>query len=110
MRDVDVGARLPRQRQIARHHVLLARGGDALQPQARRHPTLVHRTPGELRVLAVVDNRAAEGGGVFKRPTHDRSFRHGATVIAEAYAARVRELAELRQLLPGPALRDAADR
>ena len=108
--DVHVRAGLAGKGDVAGNHVLLGGARDALEAEAGRDPAFVHDAAGELRVLAMVDDRQVEGGGVLEGVAHDAGVRDGVAVVAEADAACVRQLAHLRELLTGAALRHCADR
>ena len=100
--DVDRGPGEVGEGDVARDHDLLGRRRDPPQPEvASTRSPRASRRPRERGVLGVRDDRAAERLGVLERPAQQRRVHHRPPVVGVRDAARLGELAELRQLAPG---------
>ncbi len=103
----DVHDDIGEDRDRARHRAGLGRNGPAPKAQDRRDVPLGGF--GALRqrgILGVVDDRQAQRAGVGERVAQDRRGADRGAVIGEAHDARVGQLAEGRQRVPGPPVRD----
>ena len=99
--DMDVGARELAEQDIARHHRVLGRRGDASEAELGRHRPLVHAAAvAQVRVLGVADHGAAERQRILHRAAVELGVHHGPPVVGERDAARLGQLGELGQLLP----------
>ena len=103
--------------QLGQQHVALDHDRLAA-PRARRAgpssvdtgPSFMRRLLGERRLLAVVDDREAEGLRVLERAPHHARARHRPAVVGDGDAAGLAQVAVLGQLLALRAAGDGADR
>ena len=101
--DVHPAVGVPGEHHVARDDGLLGDAGPAGQPEAAGELALVAagRRPGEVGVLRVLGDDAAEGADVLQRPPHHPRVVHALAVVGEDphLGARARHQAELGELL-----------
>ena len=93
------------EREVPRHDRGLRLGRPTGDAELRRPLPLVHVPAGdEVRILGVLrDHRARERERVLERTSHHVRVGHAVAVVGEDAHAEVVELAERRELVPGPA-------
>ena len=98
VRHVHVPARQLREERVAGDHDRLGRVGNALHPEPRGGPALVHdAVPLEIGILGVLDDRHAQGAGQLERPAHDLRVPHRLSVVGDRDRARLDQLLDLGQ-------------
>ena len=108
--DVDPGSRVRSQDDVARHHHVLGTRREASQAQPHALDPLVDvPSATQVQVLAVVDDRDPEGGGVFHGPPHQPGVHDRDPVVADRDGALGVHRADVGQPFPLAALGDRSD-